>query len=528
MTSQEEMDRAQVTLQAQMQAAKRVDAQATKRLVAHTVQVAAAETIETCQQCDATSDGAGASGSRHGGEGVTGGGGGGGGGGGSKESLLCPITQELMADPVIASDGHAYEREAILNAWAAGRERHANPQNHMASCGAAVAPFALLSPVTNEPVSPRLTAAHIIVALTEALVNGGASDLPSEEAADWRERRAAVTAARRSGVPARADPSDLVEHAEDAGRAERAERAERAGPAEENVPGSTELLRRVVDTSTPATPATGRSSRGRLGATASTVVGRVRRSLSFDRFHRSPRPVVLVGNLGAPTSIEGGRPEQGSAGSDDGGAAGAVGTAAAAGDAAESAAQRRLRLQIGALEEQLPAQRTRVASASGQAAQETAVLELSRIEFELETARVELAGARSLHSGLSRSLSFGRRQLTGAVYSAMETCQQVRQAAEARRGRRKKAVDGVSKLLRTELRSGLTKPCPCCQLPITKNGGCHHHTCPACQTRFCWRCGRYNQQAPHRSTCGSTCSRPPRVWWKEGDVMAHYRRQMAA
>ena len=148
MTSQEEMDRAQVTLQAQMQAAKRVDAQATKRLVAHTVQVAAAETIETCQQCDATSDGAGASGSRHGGEGVTGGGGGGGGGGGSKESLLCPITQELMADPVIASDGHAYEREAILTAWAAGRERHANPQNHMASCGAAVAPFALLSPVT--------------------------------------------------------------------------------------------------------------------------------------------------------------------------------------------------------------------------------------------------------------------------------------------------------------------------------------------------------------------------------------------
>ena len=29
------------------------------------------------------------------------------------DEYLCPITQELMHDPVIASDGHTYERGAI-------------------------------------------------------------------------------------------------------------------------------------------------------------------------------------------------------------------------------------------------------------------------------------------------------------------------------------------------------------------------------------------------------------------------------
>ena len=29
------------------------------------------------------------------------------------EELLCPITQELMDDPVVATDGHTYERHAI-------------------------------------------------------------------------------------------------------------------------------------------------------------------------------------------------------------------------------------------------------------------------------------------------------------------------------------------------------------------------------------------------------------------------------
>jgi hypothetical protein len=31
------------------------------------------------------------------------------------EVFVCPITMEVMRDPVIAADGHTYEREAIEN-----------------------------------------------------------------------------------------------------------------------------------------------------------------------------------------------------------------------------------------------------------------------------------------------------------------------------------------------------------------------------------------------------------------------------
>lgn len=33
--------------------------------------------------------------------------------------FLCPITQDLMSDPVVCADGHSYERSAIA-AWLAG------------------------------------------------------------------------------------------------------------------------------------------------------------------------------------------------------------------------------------------------------------------------------------------------------------------------------------------------------------------------------------------------------------------------
>ena len=40
------------------------------------------------------------------------------------EDFLCPITQELMEDPVIAADGHSYERAAIT-LWLQGH--HSSP-----------------------------------------------------------------------------------------------------------------------------------------------------------------------------------------------------------------------------------------------------------------------------------------------------------------------------------------------------------------------------------------------------------------
>ena len=40
---------------------------------------------------------------------------------GPPEIFLCPITQELMRDPVVATDGHTYERHAIER-WIARRQ----------------------------------------------------------------------------------------------------------------------------------------------------------------------------------------------------------------------------------------------------------------------------------------------------------------------------------------------------------------------------------------------------------------------
>ena len=35
--------------------------------------------------------------------------------------MLCPITYEIMRDPVMAEDGHTYERTAIAQWWAANK-----------------------------------------------------------------------------------------------------------------------------------------------------------------------------------------------------------------------------------------------------------------------------------------------------------------------------------------------------------------------------------------------------------------------
>jgi len=52
------------------------------------------------------------------------------------EAFVCPITQDLMADPVVTADGHTYEREAILR-WLHKQQ----------SCG-----LPCTSPLTGEPL----------------------------------------------------------------------------------------------------------------------------------------------------------------------------------------------------------------------------------------------------------------------------------------------------------------------------------------------------------------------------------------
>ena len=39
-------------------------------------------------------------------------------------TLMCPITQEVFKDPVVAADGHSYERSAILRWFENGKTRY--------------------------------------------------------------------------------------------------------------------------------------------------------------------------------------------------------------------------------------------------------------------------------------------------------------------------------------------------------------------------------------------------------------------
>ena len=68
------------------------------------------------------------------------------------DEYLCPITHELMRDPVIASDGYSYERSAIA-AW-------------LGSGGD------LVSPMTNDPLlSPTLTTNRSLKLLIERFLS---------------------------------------------------------------------------------------------------------------------------------------------------------------------------------------------------------------------------------------------------------------------------------------------------------------------------------------------------------------------
>lgn len=66
-----------------------------------------------------------------------------------RESCMCPITQEVMVDPVVASDGHVYERSAILRCIQAGQP----------------------SPLTRQVLSSELATSHAHKVMCRAFAN---------------------------------------------------------------------------------------------------------------------------------------------------------------------------------------------------------------------------------------------------------------------------------------------------------------------------------------------------------------------
>lgn len=49
-----------------------------------------------------------------------------------------------------------------------------------------------------------------------------------------------------------------------------------------------------------------------------------------------------------------------------------------------------------------------------------------------------------------------------------------------------------------------SKPCPKCQVPIQRNGGCSHMTCNKCRHQWCWICAR-DYKGSHVPNDATTC-----------------------
>ena len=97
--------------------------------------------------------------------------------------LLCPITQELPIDPVMAEDGRVYDRSAIEQ-WLATNQK---------------------SPHTNEPMGPKLIPALQVKNVIAGMVKSGA--LSGDKCEAWTKKLKREKAV--AGIRAKADAGDV-------------------------------------------------------------------------------------------------------------------------------------------------------------------------------------------------------------------------------------------------------------------------------------------------------------------------------
>ena len=115
------------------------------------------------------------------------------------EEHRCPITLELMVDPVAAPDGRLYEREAITR-WLDTTNRVVVGR----------------SPATNEMMVGEIIPIHPVRSAIEALVKGGCVE-PADEA-PWQMRRGRLLEARgdRAGAATCFERARALGHEDDA------------------------------------------------------------------------------------------------------------------------------------------------------------------------------------------------------------------------------------------------------------------------------------------------------------------------
>jgi hypothetical protein len=87
-----------------------------------------------------------------------------------RQDCLCPITHELLQDPVTAADGHSYERQAITR-WFA--ERGTSPMTN--------------APLASRALLPNLLVARVVRGLRGAAHSESEDGGPSESSANPQE-----------------------------------------------------------------------------------------------------------------------------------------------------------------------------------------------------------------------------------------------------------------------------------------------------------------------------------------------------
>ena len=103
------------------------------------------------------------------------------------DEYLCPITQELPIDPVIAEDGKIYERSAIME-WL-GRNRQ--------------------SPITREPMGTKLIRSTQVRNMNENLVKSGA--IEGEKVTAWKKKLEDEKKLNELQAKAKHDPDAMYE-----------------------------------------------------------------------------------------------------------------------------------------------------------------------------------------------------------------------------------------------------------------------------------------------------------------------------
>mmetsp|Transcript_56460 Transcript_56460/g.93306 ORF Transcript_56460/g.93306 Transcript_56460/m.93306 type:complete len:267 (+) Transcript_56460:46-846(+) len=102
------------------------------------------------------------------------------------DEYVCPISQELPLDPVMAEDGKIYER-ADITTWLASNRR---------------------SPITNEQIGDRLLPATQVRNMIEQLVRSGA--IEGDEAVRWKQKLQDEKQLKELRAKAEADDGDAI------------------------------------------------------------------------------------------------------------------------------------------------------------------------------------------------------------------------------------------------------------------------------------------------------------------------------